>query len=284
MQRLSFKENQPLQADDLYVPSSLEDLALLTGHQVRQGYERAVVCGNTIVNVVSKSYGHMPNENFFIPILSEVDDLGMEYMTRTINRKNRSFAMDIILNDPSVTIELKGGKDNIKPMLRFLNSYDGSLRASGSFGYYRQVCSNGLHISHSKIGFKIKHHSNIEEVVMPEISTLVKHWIDNEYYTLRRKFEVMYDSVVSNPREYIKQICDTTGLFQYEKSVNNPEPSKKAELVYEIARRESHEIGCPINNWTMYNAFNNVLHNHMNKNFNSAHAVDNQLFNLFSNN
>ena len=284
MNRISFTDGQPLQADDLYMPSGLQDLSELTGLATRQGLEKAVVCGNQIVNVVSKSYGHMPNENFFIPIISQIDDLGMEYKMRTINRRNRSFAMDVILNDPSVTIELKGGLDNIKPMLRFMNSYDGSLRASGSFGYFRQVCNNGLHISHSKIGFRIKHHRDIEEVVIPEIESLVKNWIDNEYYTLRRKFEVMYDCVVSNPRDYIKNICEVTGLFQYEKSATNPEPSKKAELVYEIAASESRELACPINNWILYNAFNNVLHNHMNKNFDVASRVDNQLFNLFSNN
>jgi hypothetical protein len=42
-------------------------------------------------------------------------------------------------------------------MLRFKNSYDGSEKTSGHFGFYREVFTNGLHVVQAEIAFSIKH-------------------------------------------------------------------------------------------------------------------------------
>ena len=71
---------------------------------------------------------------------------------RSINRDNRSFAVDYILSDENWIVKVKNVNDKLRPMLRFTNSYDGSCRTSGHFGFFREVCSNGLHIAQSEIG------------------------------------------------------------------------------------------------------------------------------------
>jgi len=284
--RVSMSTTKPLQADNLFVANEVVQLQSLTGMPARRGYDRAIVSGGKIVNIVSSSYGHLPNEVFFKEAEQKLIDAGLQFDVRSINRDDRAFACDFILNDPSVTIELKTGTkgtpDTIKPMLRFVNSYDGSIKTSGSFGFFRQVCSNGLHVAESKIGFNIKHSRGVQELVLPSIGDLVKKFIDNEYYTLRRRFEVMYDCVVDNPLEFTKAICKTTGIFKFEASDKNPNPSANARLVLEIADREAKDLGVSMNSWIMYNAFNNVLHNKLQKSFKLQHQIDHDLFEVMS--
>lgn len=275
----------PLQNDDLYVKNEVVDLSLLTGIPSRRGLDRAIISAGEIVNVVSNSYGHLPNEIFFIEAERKLIEADLSYDIRSINRNNRSFACDFILNDPSVTIELKseGKSDKIKPMLRFVNAYDGSIKTSGSFGFFREVCSNGLHIAESKIGFSVKHSRGVQEIVLPEISDLVKKFIDNEFYTLRRRFEVMYDCVVLDPLSTIKEVCKRTSVFKYEASDKNPNPSANARLVLEVANKEADLLGVKMNNWILYNSFNYVLHNKLQKSFTKSHEMDAELFEVFAN-
>lgn len=54
-----------LQQDEVFVPVQLRPLEALTGMPNRKGMERAIVSNEKIVNVVSKRYGHIPNELFF---------------------------------------------------------------------------------------------------------------------------------------------------------------------------------------------------------------------------
>jgi hypothetical protein len=281
MNKVNFK--QELVKQDVYVPSQIVSLSDLTGMPTRQGLERAVVCGGQIVNVVSSKYGHLPNEDFFTQANYRLEEAGLAYDYRSINRGNRSFAVDYILNDPNVVIEVKGSNDKIKPMLRLVNSYDGSCKTQGSFGFFRQVCQNGLHVAHTRVGFNIKHHAGVAEVAMPKIDELIRIFIDNEFYTIRRRFEVMAETLVENPKEYLRQLCHSTNVFQYEASSVNDGPSANARLVLEIAETEARHLQTPVNQWLMYNAVNNVIHNKLKMTFQTQQGLDAKVFNYHSN-
>ena len=54
-----------LQQDDIFMFSEMKSLKNLTGIQSRRGLENAIISNGKIVNVVSNSYGHIPNELFF---------------------------------------------------------------------------------------------------------------------------------------------------------------------------------------------------------------------------
>src|ERR1700754_1581095 len=144
-----------LRNDDVFGKNQVVSLATLAGIPVRKGLEQAIVCEGQVVNVVSKSYGHLPNQKFFMEVEAKLINEGIGYVTRSINRDNRSFAVDYILSDENLVVKVKNGSDKLRPMLRFTNSYDGSCPTSGHFGFFREVCSNGLHVAHSKIGFKV---------------------------------------------------------------------------------------------------------------------------------
>ena len=90
-------------------------------------------------------------------------------------------------------------KDIIKPMLRFVNSYDGSCKTSGNFGYFRQVCTNGLHVAETKMSFSVKHKGSICEFVLPEIQSLVNEFMKNEKYVdhIKSHYKLDYDLINS---------------------------------------------------------------------------------------
>lgn len=267
-----------LRNDNIFVPNEIKSLKNITGMKSRKGLEQVVISDGEIVNVVSKSYAHLPNDIFFGQVENMLLEADIKTATRSINRDNRSFAVDHILNDESLKVTVKNGMDELYPMLRFTNSYDGSTKTSGHFGFYRKVCDNGLHIAHSNIGFSIKHKGDITEVIMPNIKRLIEKFINNEFYTLHRKFEVLAEKRIDNIEEYVKLTCEDLKLFMYESSKENSEPSLNARTVIDIINRESNLLGTEPSIWHLYNAFNEVLHGKLKRSFRNQRVTDGKLF------
>ncbi|NNK28153.1 MAG: DUF932 domain-containing protein, partial [Flavobacteriaceae bacterium] len=137
---------QNLQQDEIFVPSEMKPLKSLTQMESRRGLENVIISNGKIVNVVSNRYGHIPNQLFFTEAERMLIEAELKYRKRTINKQDRSFITDFIIEDRNLFL-LKNKEDRILPMLRFKNSYDGSEKTSGHFGFYREVCTNGLHVS-----------------------------------------------------------------------------------------------------------------------------------------
>jgi hypothetical protein len=265
--------------DDVFPTNSIVSLSDLLKMPTRKGLEKAIISNGEIVNVVSDSYGHLPNEKFFAEVEAKLINADVEYITRSINRDNRSFAVDYILNDERYAVTIKNGLDKIRPMLRFTNSYDGSCKTSGHFGFFREVCSNGLHVAHSTIGFSVKHRGSIAEIVLPEIGNIVHKFMDNEFYTIQRKFEQMAATPIFDINQFVKDTAKATGLFKYEASEKNPEPSLNAKLVIEYMERERLLLNEQRSNlWIGYNAFNELLHGKLKKTFEAQKKEDSKLF------
>ncbi len=270
--------NKPLQNDNIFVKNSIVPISQITHLPSRRGLEKVIISENTIVNVVSNSYGHLPNEDFFIKVEEMLTLSDIKYQTRSINRENRSFAVDYILNDDRYCVSVKNGHDKIRPMLRFTNSYDGSCKTSGKFGFFREVCSNGLHTAKTGIGFSLRHKGNISEMVLPAIYNTVIQFMENEFYEIRRKFEVLADFKVIDPAELVKQIAEETKIFKFECSDKNPLPSLNARTVLETIEREQGNFKEDVNLWHVYNAFNELLHTKLKKTFDQQEKLDKQLF------
>lgn len=276
VENLNFK--QTLHNDDVFGKNQVISLSALTNMPVRKGLENAIVCEGQVVNVVSSSYGHLPNQKYFPEVEMKLIDEGIGYVTRSINRDNRSFAVDYILDDETLAVKVKNGMDKLRPMLRFTNSYDGSCPTSGNFGFFREVCSNGLHVAHSKIGFKVKHRGNIMEIVLPEIRELVTKFMDNEFYSIHRKFEVLAERPIDDLEDFVKIIAEHFKLFKFECSDKNPAPSLNARLVLETIERESSLLDEEPNLWHGYNAFNSILHVKLKKTFGAQKNLDEKIF------
>lgn len=267
-----------LQNDNVMVKNHVIDLSKNVGFKVRKGLERGIVSNGTLVNVVSMQYGHLPNRVFFGEVERQLKAANINFVTRSINRDDRSFSVDYILHDDNLTVEVKNNNDKILPMLRFTNSYDGSNKTSGHFGFYREVCSNGLHVAQSEIGFSVKHRGNIAELVMPEISFLIDKFMSNEYYEISRKFETLAKTAISDVNEFVKSVADDLGIFKFDKSATNAEPSLVAQMVIDTITKESRILGVTPNLWLGYNAFNEILHDKLKKTFDQQANIDSKIF------
>ena len=277
-ERLMMKSGIALQNDNIFVTNKIVTTKSVTGMDSRKGYENMVISNGKIVNVVSDAYGHLPNEKFFLQVEEKLINADIQYLTRSINRDDRSFVVDYILNDDKYHIDIKNGMDKIRPMLRFTNSYDGSNKKSGHFGFFREVCSNGLHVANMDIGFSVKAKGNVEEIVLPEINYIISKFLDNEYYTLKRKFEVLAETTIKDIHQYVKLTCEELKLFMYASSEKNPEPSLNARMVIETIQREARQLGERPNLWLGYNAFNEVIHDKLKKTFEGQKKDDSRLF------
>ena len=268
-----------LQQDEIFVPSEMKSLKSLTQMESRRGLENAIISNGKIVNVVSNSYGHVPNELFFKKAEEMLTDARLNYQKRTINRNDRSFITDFIIDDNN-QFSVKNEKDLILPMLRFKNSYDGSEKTSGHFGFYREVCSNGLHVSQAEIEFSIKHSKNNTDLIMPRLNNLFDKFLDNEFYTITKKFDRMREFEIIDTKEFVKEILESTKLFRYECSDKNNDPSKKSREVLEILDNEALLLDEKPNLWIGYNAFNQMLHNTLKKSFSQQERLDKKLFDV----
>jgi hypothetical protein len=275
---LNGKNLDNLQNDNIYVENSVIKLESSLGIPTRRGIEQGIISNGKLVNVVSNGYGHLPNDLFFKEVERKLAVAGVNYVTRSINRNDCSFAVDYILQDEKFVVNVKNGTDKIMPMLRFVNSYDGSNKTSGHFGFFRQVCDNGLHVAESSIGFSVKHRGNIVEVVLPEIGYLVNTFMENEYYTINRRFEILAEKRIEHINTFVKNVAENVKLFKFEASEKNSNPSLNARIVIETIENESKLLGVEPNFWLGYNAFNELLHTKLKKSFEQQKNIDARLF------
>lgn len=266
--------------DNVFVTNEIVQMQELVGMPTRKGLEQGIVSNGKLVNVVSKSYGHLPNEVFFLEAERKLIDADIYYKSRSINRDDRSFAVDYVLADDRYKIEVKGDKDILFPMLRFTNSYDGSNKTSGSFGMYRKVCDNGLCIAQTQIGFSVKHTGSIAEIVLPKLDELVANFMDNEFFSLKKKFDLLAEARVLNVEKYVQDINKKLSLIKYEASDKNPAPSLNARFILDVVNRETKQLNTKPNKWIVYNAFNELLHNKLQKTFDQQKTIDERLFDL----
>lgn len=268
---------QNLQQDNIFVSSENKSLQSITQIPSRKGLENVIISNGKIVNVVSNRYGHIPNELFFKEAEKMLLEANLSYHKQTINRADRSFITDFIIEDENL-FSVKNKEDTILPMLRFKNSYDGSEKTAGHFGFYRKICSNGLHIAQTEVGFSLRHSKNNTHMIMPKLRLLFNKFLDNEYYTIVHKFNKMKEIEIIDTKKFVQQILEQTALFRYECSDANENPSKKSRAIIEIIESEAILLHEPPNLWLGYNAFNNILHNSLKKSFSQQEKLDKKLF------
>jgi len=266
-----------LQQDEIFVSNQMKSLESITGMPSRKGLENAIISNGKIVNVVSSSYGYIPNELFFKKAEQLLIYAHLKYHKRTINRDDRAFVTDFIIEDDN-QFSLKNEKCKIFPMLRFKNSYDGREKTSGHFGFYREVCTNRLHVSNAQIDFSIKHTKNNTELIIPKMNGLFERFLDNEYYEITKKFREMEEIVLIDTKAFVKDILEKTKLFRYECSDTNDSPSKKSRELLDLIAEEGHDWYYTPTLWDGYNAFKWILHNTLKKTFSQQEKLDKLIF------
>ena len=155
----------------------------------------------------------------------------------------------------------------------------GSSSLPGHFGFYRKVCSNGLHVSQAEIEFSIKHSKNNTELIMPIMNGLFDKFLNDEFYAIVRIFEKMKDFKIIDTKKFVTAILNKLKLFRYEYSDTNETPSKKSRKVLETLNYEALLLNEEPNLALGYNTFNAMLHNTLKKTFSQQEKWDKKLFN-----
>jgi hypothetical protein len=265
--------------DNVFVNAKIVSLEELTNIPTISSKSQVIISEDVIVNVVSDKYGFLPNERYYTAVEEKLINAEISYSTQSINKENKSFKVDYILGDDyATTIGTKD--DKIVPLMSFTNSYDGSSKTTGTFGLYRQVCSNGLMVADTKVGFSIKHIGNQVDIIMPEIDRLIQEFTKTEYYELQKKFEILAGRKINNVQKFVEQICQESKIFKFESNPESQEVvlTKKAEAVIDIINRESSLLKVEPNMWLGYNAFNEIIHSMNMRNFETKNEKDHKMF------
>lgn len=264
--------------DNVFVNARIVNLQELTNVATISSKSQAIISEDVIVNVVSDKYGFLPNERYYTAVEEKLINAEVSYETQSINNENKSFKVDYILGDDYAT-NIGTKDDKIVPLMSFTNSYDGSSKTTGTFGLFRQVCSNGLMVADTKVGFSFKHIGNQVDIIMPEIDRLIQEFTKTEYFELQQKFQQLSKNKINDVQAFVEKICQDTKIFKYGKTIEGEEViSKKAAEVMTIIEKESKQLNVYPNMWLGYNAFNEVIHSMKSRNFEVQNQNDHKIF------
>jgi hypothetical protein len=87
------------------------------------------------------------------------------------------------------------------------------------------------------------------------------------------------ERTITDLEGFVKLTAEKMNLFKYEMSEKNPMPSLNSRMVLDIIKNESELLGVTPTLWNGYNAFNEVLHTKLKKNFDKQIDLDEKLFN-----
>jgi hypothetical protein len=278
-------QNDNVYGDVIAVPTS----DYFGGMPVAKKMSQTIISNGTVVHTGSPTYGLLPNKDFFGRMEHELIEQNINYKQRSFNLEESRFYVDYILDDESKIITINGNTqagvdDTIVPMIRLTNSYDGTLKKAGYLGFFRKVCHNGMHMTHTQIEFSIKATKGNMQSFVPKIDDIVKRFLDNEMYSIKDKIDKMKVCFIDEKKifDWIKDLNEQDKVFRFDKSDKNDAPSLNSELVHDIVIRDAIATGTEPNAWLVYSAFNELIHGKLQKNFTDQKALDTKVFNTIN--
>lgn len=251
---------------NIFVNASMMEFSKISDYPSTDNIKNAIISNGKVVNMVSDSYGFISNQDFFGGFEQKLRDEHINFEARYKNYDDVRFTADYIL-EGSLLVKPEfqskyAGTDMIKPKLRLTHSYDGKTSTAGYFGFFRQVCSNGLHVSKEELAFKTRRTKANIEIIYPTMSEMIENYKKNEQVSIIRKFEVLAEKTISKSDliKVVNNIVTTTDLFKFEKSDKNIEPSKNAQFVLDVIAKESEILNTKPNAWIVYNAMNEWIY------------------------
>lgn len=199
--------------------------------------------GSTIVHFAAPGYKVLSNDTIIQlvePKLKEAfGKLKVEYRKDGLTKSY----MDYIVTDVKETI---GKGDTVNPRIRVQNSYDGSLKFGFVAGAWRQVCTNGMVVGNIDKKLRFMHTASLDERIMDDVVEAMSSFIDNyaeatEQYKELNKQKIAQKDLAGRVDEVMEEI-----KF----------PKKQRDAVIEKAMAECKELGVPLTDWIVFNAFN----------------------------
>lgn len=212
----------------------------------------------TRLNACSDRYELVKNEDIFLPIRQTLLDAGISFTEQYEHTDYARFYANYKFNDGG--IKIGQSNDLIFPRLEVRHSYNGLTKYSIVFGYFRLVCSNGLVIpveEKEQSNFQItgKHTQSINT----SFDTLKEkiHFFVNNLKIASEGFNKMAEIWVADPKQRLEEVTNAVGI------------KKGFDDMFNIMMVESSKLGeryegGKVNDWLIYNAINNYVHNDAN--------------------
>lgn len=197
-----------------------------------------------IVGLCSKKFGIIPCSNLFPVLETEMNKNQYFFEKKYLHQNYCRFYVEYIFNNE---MEFGLNREIIKPSIKIIHSYNGSLKYTINFGFWRKVCSNGLYGFNFVFSLGFKHTmDNIEKIINESMEKLDIFFdkieeIKFHYSALEKRKIIKYE-------DRVRLIADKTKF-----------PRKSILPVIERIKVES--IGGEVNDWIIYNSFNYVLNN-----------------------
>lgn len=162
-------------------------------YQFPKGNDHAIVDSNgNILNFCSSSYNLRHNSTLHKPLEELMKKNKMEFEQKIQIINGVKFYVDYILKDKikSPTV------NDIVPKFTIMNSYDGTLKTTICFGFYRIVCGNGLARPCGTESIFAKKHRKPIETEDKDISS------------------VSSDDILVGIQEFLNSIKDDTAIYE----------------------------------------------------------------------
>lgn len=254
----------------LYAPVKKVELnSIFPGREFPRACDHAIMDkkGN-ILSFCSNSYNLRSNSTLFKPLEELMTENKIPFDRKIKIVDGTKFYVDYILRErvKSRTV------NDILPKFSIWNSYDGTVKTTMKFGFYRVVCSNGLVRPHgTQVNIAKKHRKALGEedgidislTKESEILTSVKGFLmdtkkDMEVYEQMNKVKADVQRIlkIADKLKFSKKLLDTSvERFELETSTN-----KSLTYVNENGEIVTHE-GSPATLYTVYNAINYAIYN-----------------------
>ena len=236
-----------------FAPVELVDTSSLfnDSYEIRSDRSKAVVVTKphgkkAIVNFASPSYGLYSTTDLFNNLEDQMYgkfDFKVEYSHENYKR----FYADYTLIGRMTSIgNLAFKEDRVAPKIRVMHSYDSWIPFTFSVGFWRQICTNGLHGYTFDQKTKVKNTLNAGVEIYRIMVQEMQDVLDNV-----SQIEVVYNDManrqVKDWNERIAEVISSTNF-----------PTKQSETVFQVLVSEAN-LGLPITDWLIYNAFNYQL-------------------------
>lgn len=202
--------------------------------------------GRSIVNVTSDIFKLIPITEIVGPI-EELLGKNFDYFARYRHSDYCRFFIDYVIASPQ---EVKDGDgDIILPKIRLQYGYAGDVRYDFWFGFYRQICTNGMTVLKS-VDAHLKSKSTrkrLPEVALHESLDVLVRFVENAE-EFKKQYILLGDRAVENLEDRIKEVAAATKF-----------PKGLVTAAVERAELEVKMYGYDPSDWTVYNGLNYIL-------------------------
>jgi len=251
--------------EDILFPVEIRDEEMRSNTEYSKKVVGQINGGDFLLNQCSNIYKLIPNADVFPNIEKVLDDNGIEYTVEYSHINHVRFYADYKITDKNYGYTMKGTNDKIMPMLRVQHSYNGLTKYRIIFGFFRQVCSNGLTIAIEEMKrFNLvivgKH---TEQIIrsFDKLNEMLVYFGANAHMisgAITAKYDKLGGVWVAKPEDRLKEVLEATKIIIVENNKFNTMNDIMSRISLE-ANKDNLGYDGKVNNWLIYNGINQYL-------------------------